>query len=183
MVPKNDDAEILRLGANFCDAWAEQRAGIAGASEKFSDQEFLALQKPCSDLAERITSLETSTFAGLGVKALALTWCHGDSLEDVSNDETTADRLLTSIMRDVLARPISSAPETSGGKCDAQIDRLYRIRALAKSFEFVLDWQTPAQSLVERAHIAREIGEQIAEIAAVMTDDLEAMARDALRGL
>ncbi len=90
------DAELVRLGRDLNEAWqAERLAGDEAVEE--------AVLR-CCDIVMRIEGQPATTFAGLGIKVLALSWCHdGDPLAWASLCASTTDRrLVASILNDIM---------------------------------------------------------------------------------
>ena len=53
-------------------------------------------------IVEQIEGCTATTIDGLRVKALAVLWCHGWNLEELTDHQTTDIRLAQSILRDLL---------------------------------------------------------------------------------
>ncbi|MCW2273318.1 hypothetical protein GJ654_04300 [Rhodoblastus acidophilus] len=96
----SDDAELIRLGTEFKNEWKKERVATAAAPEHMPDNEFSLLWKPCLELAEQIFAFRATTMVGIKIKAETLAWCCG-GLGSMS-EETTYDRLLNSMLRDLL---------------------------------------------------------------------------------
>jgi hypothetical protein len=103
------DAALLALGIELLSAWAAENATYAryrGVATHEADAATDAAFHATSDVVDKIEALPATTFSGLRVKALAVSWTHsGEPIErDAFNEQCTQDvRLAASIVRDLLA--------------------------------------------------------------------------------
>lgn len=92
----NPDAELLRLGVAFDDAWARE-------NDLYESDEWETAAEVTGGLVHRIEVAPARTLDGLKVKARALSWCHcGEPIDFRNGQDTTDARLANSIIAALL---------------------------------------------------------------------------------
>lgn len=110
------DADLLDLGRQLRAAWAaenETAAKWAGTYTAEAARATTAAADTTRAIAERIEKLPATTLAGVRVKVDAVSWCcSGEPFEDDTfchyAKPTTEVRIVSSILRDLLAMPAAA---------------------------------------------------------------------------
>jgi hypothetical protein len=102
------DASLLALGARLQSEWGEYRRLLSKWGYDVSpavQAKFDALDGRVDQLLIGIEATAATTFDGLAVKALAVSWCHrGETTIELTTELPTTDvRLCEAILRDLLA--------------------------------------------------------------------------------
>lgn len=96
-----------------CQELVEQRRK-ANRSYQSASAEWQTAHDVCSAIVDIIEAIPTNSMTGLRVKALAIQWCHGNEPVDLCWQDTTDNRLATSIVHALLAQPEMKGTQTNG---------------------------------------------------------------------
>lgn len=99
------DSALLDAAARLRAAWGLE---ISVCAREHSDAEFDAAYDASKRIVSEIEGMQATTLAGLQVKALAISWCcAGEPFAE--EDATTDDRLVTSLLDDLMSMEVADA--------------------------------------------------------------------------